>query len=342
VPSLGDDAEEGATSRTYRLLEAMKSVWSGCNSLTRSAPHLYEMMMCSAPRGNVRTGDQQNSIDKAKGIIAQPMPPSWYDHHAISRVEGIDERMYHNIAADRKPYFMRYVYPALNKQYNNYIKNAGKNAVREFGLTLDELLAVPSDDRTDRQNEFVEYYERFLPVGTGDCVMNRICRRFEEKFDGYLSKHRHDDAFDYTIMKSGAEYTPYMFRRVSELHTEYNQRVANYTVFQQYERVDEFEAAQKDKEILDDFMRACSEVCPNRFVLCDILLDVCYRRGKTKKSAKLVWDVCGDEIIANLLRRNGGVIRYPERDENGDICYCGERFTQKTCIVEENDGTGNE
>lgn len=270
------------------------------------------------------------------------MPPSWYDHHAVSRSEGVDERLYHAIAADRKPYFMRYIYPALSKQYNNYVKNAGKNAVREFGLELPVLLSMKPEDRTLRQNEFVQYYERFLPVGVGDCVMNQICRRFEDTFDGYLSRHRSDLPFDYTIMKSGAEYTPHVLRRISELYAEYNKRIANYTMFQKYERVDEFEAFQKDKEIMDDFLRACSEICPNRYVLCDVLLDICYKKNKTKKSAKLVWEACGDEIVANLLKRNGGVIHYPERDANGEIRYCGERFSMKTCIVEGQDGTCDE
>ena len=46
-------------------------------------------------------------------------------------------RFYLSLVADKKPYFMRIIYPALMKQYNTYIKNTNKNAMREFQMTID-------------------------------------------------------------------------------------------------------------------------------------------------------------------------------------------------------------
>ena len=65
---------------------------------------------------------QQNAIDKAKGIIAKPMPKAWHDRHHALAVEDTERRkLYLSILADKKPYFMRYIYPDLAKQYNTYI-----------------------------------------------------------------------------------------------------------------------------------------------------------------------------------------------------------------------------
>ena len=37
--------------------------------------------------------------------------------------------------------------------------------------------------------------------------------------------------------------------------------------------------------------------------------------------------MCGEEIIRNLLEKNGGIIRFPTLCENGEIEYGGKRFT---------------
>ena len=102
---------------------------------------------------------------------------------------------------------MRLIYPALMKQYNTYIKNTNKNAMREFQMSVDELLALPSEELTSRQRDFLRYYHSRMPVGDNDCVMNRICRRFDNEFASYVGRHNAGIALDYTIMKSGTAYS---------------------------------------------------------------------------------------------------------------------------------------
>ena len=149
---------------------------------------------------------QQNAIDKAKGIVCKPMPRLWYDRHAANKSES-DAKFQRNIVADKKPYFMRYIYPMLSKQYNTYIKNTDKNALREFQMTVAELKAIPENDLTERQAEFLKYYKYRMPVGMNACVMNKICWRFEDEFDGHIGKHNSAIKFDYSIMRSEEEYT---------------------------------------------------------------------------------------------------------------------------------------
>lgn len=268
---------------------------------------------------------QQNAIDKAKGIIAQPMPRSWHDRHSINNIEDPDTRkFYSRIVADKKPYFMRLIYPDLMRQYNTYIKNTNKSSLREFQMTVDELMAIPDEDKSDRQREFLHYFNSWLPVGTGDCVMNKICRRFEEEFDGYLSKHNKDFSFDYRIMKCGAEYSRYQYDCISRLYDEYIKRTRSYAVFAKYERIDECDVFVRMQEMHDEFRNACIAVCPNSKSLCDIVLDLCYKKSSTKKFA---WEMSGPDIIDNLLERNNRTISYPVRSPDGEIVFCGERFT---------------
>lgn len=267
---------------------------------------------------------QQNSIDKAKGIVCKPMPKYWHDRHAANRIEDEQDREFcRSIVADKKPYFMRYIYPQLMKQYNTYIKNTNRNAMREFQMTIPEMISAQPDTLTDRQTEFLKYYKSRMPVGTAPCVMNRICMRFEEEFDGYIGKHNSKASFDYSIMKCGAEYTSSQFRDVKRLYDEYMSRVRNYMMFSEYERLDECDSFSNLSSMQDEFEKKCFIVCQNRSTLCDILLDICYTRSSSKKFA---WSICGSDIINNLLLNNGGYISFPTADKNGDIMYCGERF----------------
>ena len=164
-----------------------------------------------------------------------------------------------------------------------------------------------------------------------DCVMNRICRRFEEEFDGYLGRHNSATEFDYTIMKSGAEYTRSQYNAIAKLYESYNKRLRSYAVFANYERVDEYDTFSRMAEMRAEFEQECVKVCPNRFALCDIVLDICYTKSSTKRFA---WEMCGGEIIQNLLRRNEGVISYPMIDPDGDIEYGGNTFSLQETRLE--------
>ena len=258
--------------------------------------------------------------------MAQPMPKSWHDWHAASAIEDPDtRRLYQDIVADRKPYFMRYIYPDLMREYNKFVKNTDKSALREFGMTVDELKSIPEDDLTTEQSDFLYYYNRRLPVGPADCVMNRICRRIESHFDGALVRFRkeQDEPFDYTILKSGAEYKTSQYYKVKTLYEEYNKKLQAYKVYTARERVDKYDS--------DQSLRDCSLICSSKSELCDIVLDLCYKRSATKKFA---WDICGEEIIENLLRRHAGVVSYPCRDALGNIEYGGMSFSARTITLE--------
>lgn len=267
---------------------------------------------------------QQNSIDKAKGIVCKPMPRSWHDRRAAGKIEDDNLRkLYRDIVADKKPYFMRYIYPSLMKQYNTYIKNTNRNALREFQMTVQELQSIPKESLTERQKEFLKYYKYRMPVGTNDCVMNKICKRFEQEFDGHIGRHNSETSFDYTIMKSDTPYMQSQYNTILRLYTEYNKRLQSYTVLSDYERTPNSESSITLSIINDDFRKECLKVCPNSSALCNIILDICYRRNSTKQFA---WSMCGDEIIHNLLKNNSHIISYPIMNPDGDIEFEGKKF----------------
>lgn len=257
------------------------------------------------------------------------MPREWHDRHYVNIIEDEDRRdLYRSIVADKKPYFMRYIYPDLMRQYNTYIKNTERNSLREFQISVKELRSIPKCKLTDRQKDFLRYYDSGMPVGVGDCVMNKICRKFEDAFDSSLSRPTSAEAFDYKMLKSNEPYTGAQYYAVKKLYDDYCVKRKEYEVRAYYDRTyDKGEVLDQIADLKQRFKRECLLACPNDRALCDIIIDMCYSRNRTKV---FVWDMCADQIIENLLNNNGMKMSYPVLDDNGDMTYCGKAFSTET------------
>lgn len=263
------------------------------------------------------------------------MPKTWYDYHAVNKIEDDEQRaFYRSIMADKKPYFMRYIYPSLMREYKQYIKKTEANCMRRFGMSVQDLYNLDSCELTEEQAEFLYYYELSMPVGTGDCVMNKICRRFEQEFDGCLKKPKPVQYFNYSIMKSGVGYPQNLVKPIQKLYDEYNLYMQSYAIKSKTDKSSKEETCEFNEFLNEYFIEECSKVCPDRRMLCDIILDICYTRSSSKKFA---WSMCGDEIIQNLLSHNNYMISYPTFDRDGNIEYGGERFSLQTTRLEENE-----
>ena len=268
---------------------------------------------------------QQNVIDKAKGIVAKPMERTWHDRHAVNQIEDEEkQRFYRSIVADRKPYFMRYIYPDLMKDYRNYIRKTDGAALREFKMTVEELRSLPYSELTDRQKDFLRYYDLGMPVGMGDCVMNRICRRFEEEFDGYVGKFSDTADFDPAVLKGDAEYKQHQYYTLKKLYSEYTSKQRRFVLYAKANVVEEDEIVASMNALFQEFVRQCHEVCQNDTALCNIMVDLLYRKSATKR---LLWMMCGETIIENLLDKNGRVMAVPVQVRGGEIEYGGEQYT---------------
>lgn len=252
------------------------------------------------------------------------MPRHWYDRHAIGSEFCDDERQMHKaIVADRKPYFMRYIYPTLAKEYNKYIKAISRNAVLRFGVTIEDLETKPSIELTDEQLEFLSKCRYYMPVGTGDCTMNRICRRIEREYDGVLSKKKQEDPFDYSVLKGDSDYSAKHMRAIRKLMQEYDKIVQGRVVEASQVRIKKEDRLAQACRLDAYFAEECSKICPNKEELCEILLDLCYSKEKTKQFA---WRMCGDDIVNNLLKKNG-MIQFPTKDEDGSIVWLSNRYS---------------
>lgn len=270
---------------------------------------------------------QQNAIDKAKGIISKPRPSSWFDYKQ-NKIKDEDSKevrkqkeLYKKIVADKKPYFMRYIYPSLMKSYNDYITNANQKCICEFKLTYEELINKPN--KTTQELQFLDYYEKRMPVSNFNCIVNKICKIFEKEFDGYLSNFKIDNDFDYSILKSSCDYQPNLVKKIENTYKIYCDKVQKYQQQSKKERLDKDVVSDGRRLMIKAFKDDIETICPDKAQLTNIVLDICY---KTQKSKQFAWDICGDSIIDNLLAKNENIIWYPEESDTGDILFGGKRF----------------
>lgn len=277
---------------------------------------------------------QQNTIDRAKGIIAKPMPEYWYSMRNVmpkddDTPETAKRKEFNKrIVAATKPYFMTYVYPSLRSKNNTYMKNSDYGAIMRFSSygikSVQDLYDY--EPKTQDMINYLNYYERFIPVGYNPCVVNRICWIFEKEFNGYLSKKYEQPEFDYNILKSNVEYSRKNYESVLKVYEDYQRNVDIFQQKKRSEKMDAYECWQQRNLFVDRFKRECEEICTNEYELCDIVLDISYKAEKTKQFA---WDICGNVILENLLKNNNRIIHYPkkvDKNENYDFEYCGEYF----------------
>lgn len=227
-----------------------------------------------------------------------------------------------HIVADKKPYFMRYIYPAVTKSWKKYEQSVREKCTRLYGKKLDSLISNEGN-LTDDEAGFVADYYKYMPVGVGNCVMNKICWRFEKEFDNYMKKYNPGGEFDYTIMKSGVNYSLQQKQIVNKLFEKYMDRVKEYMKRVHTERIAYDDKLAARAMLVEDFKKAAYCICSNRYQLCDIILDLTYTKEGTKQFA---WDIVPDVITENLGKKSG-YIMIPERDENGDVCFNGNVYS---------------
>lgn len=275
---------------------------------------------------------QQDVIDRCKGIVAKPMPKMWYDIHSVVPKDDDDDytakRKESNkeIIADKKPYFMIYVYPQLKREVKKFMKNAEESCWETFNITLDELLN--NQCRTDKQEEFVKWYYKKFPVSNDNGVMNRLCHYVEREFDGYVSGvNIKNKNYPYRSLLTSERFgSGYIGKenidRIKELVSLYKKFMNSISVTVHKERVDPKELNNK-KDALDEwFKRECDTACISEEWQCDILLKLCYTSDESKR---FVWKMCGKQIIQNLLKKNKRY-SYFVKDNSGDVVYGGVQY----------------
>lgn len=264
------------------------------------------------------------------------MPEYWYDKRTARKIHEMENtetsKLNLDIVANRKPYFMTYIYPDLrkkNKEYNlkchygSILKWSDKNI-----HSIDEFLNCRK--KSERMKESSNTHE--YKVGFNKCIVNRMSDIFEDEFDGVKSKRFSKAEFDYNILKSNVEYSRHAYEAVLKEYIAYKNNLKSFNNDPDKYRLDEFQVAYIKKNFINTFKMNCEIICTNEKELCDILIDICY---SVESSKQFAWDICGEVIIDNLIEHCGNKLAYPVRvDDGGEFTYSGNSYVMKELSLE--------
>lgn len=273
---------------------------------------------------------QQAEIDKAKGILPNPMPKSWYDYHAnkIDYVNDSDEEkerkeLYQTICAHKKPYFFSFNYLSLKSDYDKYMANIELKSQSIFKMKYMDL--KEKEEKTAEEQQFIQWAENRMPLDMSPCIMNRICWAVEKEMKALQLIPREN--FDSSMIKSGYNYSPVLFRAISNEYKHYKKCISSFikqkkTEYYVGEDNENDEGYDDIDQLREQFAEKCYNLCPNQYELCDILVDLCY---KSRNDKDIVWFICGDVIIENLLKNNNDNMYYPQKVSSDGEFWCGGR-----------------
>lgn len=319
------DAIGTDTNRVTSMFEVLSSLKYKLNK-NPSDKTLHELIDEIESRIIQGQAYQQESIDKIKGIIAKKMPKSWYDYktnkiHYEDVYDSLGNIKFYaddketmarkqkdiQLMVNKKPYFFIYNYEHLMTQYKTFIKNTSNNCLIRYGVTIEEL-----KNKLNKSNDEEKFLTNLVyksPVFDCPSVMNRICHTLEDCFKDVKLKVKEDN-FDCSLLKTDKHYSKGLSKEIVAI---FNNLKSNIKQNQCRLNCNDGKESLINKCRQDMFNK-----CSNEEDICNILIDMVY---KHKSNRYVVWMICGEQIINNLLKKNNYSYKYPIPDINGDIEY---------------------
>lgn len=230
------------------------------------------------------------------------------------------------IVADKYPYFFIYNYLSLKQEFDRYFKTMNYICYDELSVFLSDLISKYKNHEflSPVEQNFLNNYFKNCPVSYAPSIMNRLCWQLEQK----LGKTKKDNKeFDYALLLSENKINKRIKKEVEAIYDEYKRRSVECQVRLQRHQITKDEYTAFYTLTLDWFKQQIFSICNNAETVTDALIDLCYTHSNSKQ---FVWDVCGEQIIRNLLNKHNNLISYPVQDREGEIEFWGEKFSMRT------------
>ena len=289
---------------------------------------------------------QQECIDSAKnGLPPRPIPSFWNNGKCeeLNIWEDEEEGVLKNLSdeefefiefnkrilTDKKPYYFRYIYQESDRQYRSFIKEMEEKALKLFGKSLSEVMN--EENKSNAEIEFMDKYNRLIPLSNNPCIINKIANKVENEFDKTSKYNRRCKDFNYGIYQYGdveEKASKRQIEAIKELYEEY--KIIN-AVKKNNLASNKDEGLNNTTLIIEQLSMEVREIIINEKVLVNTLIELAY--AKSKITPSFVWMLIGDLILDCMLSKTEGKISFPKRDENGDIDFGGEKFKMKTIAI---------
>ena len=184
------------------------------------------------------------------------------------------------------------------------------------------------------------YYMRQSKFNNAPSNMNRLCKQIEKWEKSFKWVRTYKD-FDWHIMideEVGIDFNTFClvekifldFCKDMKDLVDLQREIRNRENYEDYEELMSYSEAKEftiDWQYYYDIYRnKCLAVCPNRKMLANIAVTLCYEKYPTKNK-KFMWRVAGDGIVENIKAID---IELPIRDDEGSYYYLGRRYRKES------------
>lgn len=234
------------------------------------------------------------------------------------------------IALHKRPYFFRYLYNDVNKDYERFLEDMEIQSRYRFGMKLEDLLKVPN--KTAEELDFCDYVNSINPIVDSNSVMNSLCHHIEEFRKTVKTKLSANSVFPYYQIYRNNElaYTRNMQEEIVSKYVQathvmkfnHNIKVRDYSYLQDWAKLDLDEGNVQPIDLEAELL----EICSNVDIIVNVLVDYIYHIHPSASKA-LLWKTYGNVIVKNVLKNSGYKIMFPFRNENGELSYMGNKYS---------------
>ena len=268
---------------------------------------------------------QGDQIDKAKGVEILSFPITWTNWS--KDLSELDK----SLLIDKRPYFMRYLYPDKNKAYRDYINGYIYSSNSKFGVPLVDLLS--KDNKTEEERVFINRYHRNNSLLDNDSLMNNICHHMEKEVK------------ELKIRKSFVDPNLSILLKNKDIEIDKEKLKQLYIIYKKYKTEKRYfrdlkdangEEKYKTIEQYNKYIRQeCMKISSNISELASLAVTICYEIVPSDNKY-FAWSVFGEGIVLNVESNKNDPMFIPTLDPVGNIEYLGKRYSNKEIkLIEE-------
>lgn len=257
------------------------------------------------------------------------MPDYWHSRRACFHKfkDNEDELQFQlRICADKKPYFMMYIYPSLGKLVRKYEASVKFAAQQKFQQDYELLMEKDADELTEEEAGFVISADHNAPVNYGACTMNRLCWMVEDQFPRTATRQPKSE-FDQSLVVDAdfdiKQANKNFLKRLGDIVREYailiQQGMQTSGDFDE-SNTNWFRATfERQLSMLSDDVRLVSNILAEKYY------DKEWVRG-------MIWGRCPWTLLPAIAAKSETAYA-PVACADGEIAYIGERYTMKPIEV---------
>lgn len=296
-------------------------------------------------------------IDRVKGLEGKQFPKTWTTR---SKSQSDFER---SITINKRPYFMRYLYPDYNKDYTKHIERYDNYSIANFGIGIKELLQ--KENLTEKESDTISKYNNYAPLLDSDCAINKICHYIESKIseiknisNDYVYRRNKED-YNKIIMILKNNTIPLDKDKLDKmyiLYKKYKSGKRNFSPSSYLGKKEYIPNSDTNEKVLKtaeqfnkDILLESFNISNDLSELANLAVTLCYEAYPSDNKS-FAWNVFGDGLILNIMSncQEDSVYsipflenKYVTNENSKSTIFLGETYICKPIIINNNNSNYN-